>query len=45
MTEEERARLRRGLDRRGIPIREVHDEGWARRALRALKVRRRERSR
>lgn len=45
MTEEERVRLRRGLDRRGIPIREVHDEGWARRALRALKVRRRERSR
>lgn len=45
MTEEERARLRRGLDRRGIPVRKVHDEGWARRALRALKVRRRERSR
>ena len=45
MTEEERARLRRALDRRGIPVREVHDEGWARRALRALKVRGKERSR
>ena len=45
MTEEERARLRRALDRRGIPVREVHDEGWARRALRALKVRGKERPR
>ncbi|MDP9859488.1 hypothetical protein J2S71_001184 [Olsenella profusa DSM 13989] len=43
--EVDRRRLRRALERRGIPIREVHDEGWARRALRALKVRRRERSR
>lgn len=43
--EVDRRRLRRALERRGIPVREVHDEGWARRALRALKVRRRERSR
>ena len=39
MDEADRARLRRGLDRRGIPVREVHDEGWARRALRALRAR------
>ena len=45
MGEEERARLRRALDRCGIPVRKVHDEGWARRALRALKVRGKERSR
>ena len=45
MGEEDRRRLRRALDRRGIPVREVRDEGWARRALRALKVRGKERSR
>ena len=37
MTEEERARLRRALDRRGIPVREVHDENWLRRALRTFR--------
>lgn len=39
MQEADRKRLRLTLEKRGIPIREVHDEGWARRALRALKSR------
>ena len=37
MQEADKARLRCTLEKRGIPIREVRDENWLRRALRALR--------
>ena len=45
MQEADRARLRSLLEERHIPVREVRDEGWARRALGAIRARRKDQSR